>query len=150
MTSKADSSSILIGVAAQSGFVVIAVIVSVPNVASVCLRFSMSHLPLPADDVSKSGWRRKVKAATGRAAAPPDTSILARLNPVADRAKTRKGLFPLVARRTADDPHRALAAEAQPLHKRDRRIVPAAGGIDPRLIASHAIDADRLGHRDMP
>src|SRR5689334_5439638 len=72
----------------------------------------------------------------------------ARMNAVAHRAEAREGLGPVVARRRADDAHRGLGAKPQPLHDGDRRIVLAAGGVDPRLVAGLAIDADRLRHRN--
>src|SRR4029079_6883654 len=74
----------------------------------------------------------------------------ARLDAVAHGAETREGLGPIVAWRAADDAQRTPATEPQPLHDRHRRIVLAADGIDPRLVAGLTIDADRLGHRDAP
>src|SRR5690242_4987548 len=78
----------------------------------------------------------------------PNFGSAAWLNSVADGAEARERLAPVVARRRADDAHRGLGAEPQPLHDGDRRIVLAAGGVDPRLVAGLAIDADRFGHRD--
>src|SRR5262245_54740376 len=63
-------------------------------------------------------------------------------------AEAWKRLGPLSARRKADDSHSRVRAEAQPLHDGDRRVVLAAGRLEPRLIAGRAIDADRLGHGD--
>src|SRR4051812_15501126 len=72
----------------------------------------------------------------------------ARANSVAHGAEARERLAPVVARRTADDAQRTLAAKPQPLHDGDRCIVLAADCIDARLVAGLAVDADRLGHRD--
>src|SRR5262249_19206619 len=72
----------------------------------------------------------------------------ARLDSVAHGAEARKGLGPLVARRRADDAYRGLGTEPQPLHDGDGRIVLAADGVDARLVAGLAVDADRFGHRD--
>src|SRR3954469_5373034 len=74
---------------------------------------------------------------------------LAGLDAVAHRTETRECLGPIVARRTADDAQRTLAAEPQPLHDRHRRTVLAADGIDPGFVAGLAVDADWLGHCDL-
>src|ERR1700722_13770478 len=152
MTSSAEASSILIEGAAQTGREAAAVKARLPNPVSVVLR---SIMPISLSLGSRlanrvGGGRSKKRQLVVRSWSDSKSASLARLNPVADRAETRKGLLPLIARRAADDPKGTLAAKAQPLHQRDRRVVPSAGGIDPRLIPGHAVDTDRLRHRDPP
>src|SRR2546430_1833753 len=74
----------------------------------------------------------------------------ARLDAVADRAETGECVGPGVARRTGDDAqHRTTAAESEPLHHAHRCILLAADRIQTGLVARRAIDADRLGHREL-
>src|ERR1700761_3725150 len=77
----------------------------------------------------------------------PDSALL---NSVAHGAKAWKGARPLIARGAADDAKRGRATEPHPLHHGDGRIVLAAGRIEARFISGHAVNADRLGHRDTP
>src|SRR5438270_6248286 len=74
--------------------------------------------------------------------------LASRLDSIAHGAEARKRARPLVPRRAADDAQRVRVAEPQPLHHGHGSIVLAAGGIDPGLVAGHAVDADRLRHRD--
>src|SRR5689334_24260456 len=150
ITSSAEASSGLIA-AAHTARGVIAKSAVVPKPDRICLRFSMVHLRFSEDLRQQIRSPRKRKAAFGCGHQPifrQAHGSAARLDPVAHGAEARKSLGPLIARRAADDAHRRLRAEAQPLHDRDRRIVLPAGRLDPRLIAGLAVDADGLGHGD--
>src|SRR5882757_4741888 len=98
--------------------------------------------------ISSAFWRKAALRAADGPMAARSWASRTRLNSVAYGAKTRKGFGPLVARGAADDAQRTLTAEPQPLHDGHRRIVLAAGRLDPRFIAGLAVDADRFGHGD--
>src|SRR5215207_7153653 len=134
--------------AAHSAPGIIAANAVVPKPDRICLRSNMVHLLFSEDlhQQIRSRLRRKAAFQCGRA---PEYSSTPRLNSVPHGAEARKGLGPLVARRTADDAQGTLGAEPQPLHDGHRRIFLAADRIDPRFIAGLAVDADRFGHRDL-
>src|SRR3981081_3592083 len=95
--------------------------------------------------ISSAFWRKAALRAADGPMAARSWASRTRLNSVAYGAKTRKGFGPLVARGAkprkgfaplvrrgaADDAQRTLAAEPQPLHDGHRRIVLAAGRLDP-------------------
>src|SRR5258707_3778093 len=73
-----------------------------------------------------------------------------RIDAIAHGAEARKQRVPLIGAGDADDAYEAAAAEAQPLHQRDRLAVEVFGR-GPDLVAGEAADAHRLRrlHREI-